>query len=227
MLRIIIVFQSIYWIQGVAGTNDVSQPSIISVKTGLSATINCSHTKGFTYYLMYWFRQYHGESMELIVLTNAFGSPDYGNFNQSKFSANKTVPERGSFTVNDVDYKDSAVYFCAVREHSVITTGQSCSGICSVTQNPPDLIKNHDGFAEIKCAHTKESYNGILWYKHSQDSGFTLMGYLNVLSIKLEAEFETKVVLSGDGTNNGSMTINSLSVSDSAVYYCAAYHTVL
>lgn len=53
------------------------------------------------------------------------------------------------------------------------------------------------------------------------------MGYLNVLSIKLEAEFETKVELSGDGRNNGSMTINSVSVNDSAVYYCAAYHSAV
>lgn len=72
---------------------------------------------------MYWYRQYHGGSIELIVHTNAFGSSDFGKFNQSKFSAIKTVAESGSFTVNDVDYKDRAVYYCAVSEHSVITTG--------------------------------------------------------------------------------------------------------
>lgn len=53
------------------------------------------------------------------------------------------------------------------------------------------------------------------------------MGYLNTIFPKPEAEFETKIKLSGDGSNNGTLTINSLSVNDSAVYFCAAYSTVL
>ncbi|KAI5102612.1 hypothetical protein C0J45_7964 [Silurus meridionalis] len=101
------------------------------------------------------------------------------------------------------------------------------SGVCSVVQTPPDLIKNLNEIAEIKCAHNVSSYNQILWYKHSQDTGFTFMGYLlNALS-KPEAEFTTKIKLSGDGSKNGSLTINSVSVNDSAVYFCAAYYTML
>ncbi|KAF5891688.1 T-cell receptor beta variable [Clarias magur] len=144
--------------------------------------------------------------MELIVYTTSYSDPDYGKFNQTKFSAIKTVPESGSFTVNDVAYSDSAVYFCA---------------------NPPHLTKSQDEFAEIKCAHTVKSYDQILWYKHSQDSGFTLMGYIYAATLKREPEFEAKIKLSGNGKNNGSLTINNLTVSDSAVYFCAAYYTVL
>ncbi|KAF5891694.1 T-cell receptor beta variable [Clarias magur] len=84
------------------------------------------------------------------------------------------------------------------------------SGVCSVIQNPPDLINSQDEFAEIKCAHTVKSYDQILWYKHSQDSGFTLMGYIFNNSPKLEAEFDPKIKLSGNGRNNGSLTINNL-----------------
>ncbi|KAF5891696.1 T-cell receptor beta variable [Clarias magur] len=101
------------------------------------------------------------------------------------------------------------------------------SGVCSVIQNPPDLIKSHNEFAEIKCAHTVKSYDQILWYKHSQDSGFTLMGYIFAATLKREPELEAKIKLSGNGRNNGSLTINNLTVSDSAVYFCAAYYTVL
>ncbi|KAG7328541.1 hypothetical protein KOW79_008485 [Hemibagrus wyckioides] len=143
---------------GVAGANDVYQPPILWAEKGQSATIDCSHTKGAAYREMYWYRQYRGESMQLIVFTTSFGTLDFGKLTQHKFSANKTVPERGSFTVNDVDNKDSAVYFCAVREHSAITTRQSCTkthypAVSSVTQNPSDLIKYQDESAEIKCAH--------------------------------------------------------------------------
>ncbi|KAF5891697.1 immunoglobulin iota chain-like, partial [Clarias magur] len=111
----------------VAGANDVTQSNAFLVEMGKSATLNCSHTKGSGYSRMYWFRQYHGESLELIVYSPTYGAADFGKFNESKFSVIKTVPESGSFTVNDVDYSDSAVYFCAVSEHSVITTGQSCT----------------------------------------------------------------------------------------------------
>ncbi|GAA6086127.1 uncharacterized protein LOC108269678 [Tachysurus ichikawai] len=101
------------------------------------------------------------------------------------------------------------------------------SGVCSVIQNPHDLIKNQHEFAEIKCAHTVKNYDRILWYKHNQDTGFTFLGYLLTVSSKSEAEFETKIKLSGDGRNNSTLTINSVSVNDSAVYFCAAYYTVL
>ncbi|XP_060788815.1 uncharacterized protein LOC132893715 [Neoarius graeffei] len=218
MISVLVIFQSLYWIQGVAGGNDVSQPSMLWAKLGQSATMNCSHTKGSSYNRMYWFRQYQGESMELIVYSPTYSTPDFGKFNQSKFSVNKTVAERGFFTVKDVDYNDIAVYLCAVSEHSVITTGQSCSAVCAVVvQKPLDLIKDQNEFAEINCEHNGQDYDRILWYKHSQDTGFTYMGYLNNIFPNLEAEFGVKMKLSGDGRNNGSLTINSLSVSDSAV----------
>ncbi|KAK2843662.1 hypothetical protein Q7C36_011877 [Tachysurus vachellii] len=202
MIRVLVIFQSLYWIQGITGANDVHQPNTLWVKVGQSATINCSHTKDATHNQMYWYRQYHGESMELIVV----------NFNKSKFSAIKSVSESGSFTVNDVNYNDSAVYFCS---------------LCSVIQNPTDLIKKQDEFAEIKCAHTVNNYDRILWYKHNQDTGFQFMGYIFNESPNPEADFKSKVKFSGDGRNNGSLTINSVSVNDSAVYFCAAYYTVL
>ncbi|KAF4084290.1 hypothetical protein AMELA_G00127110 [Ameiurus melas] len=138
MIRVLVFFQSLYWIQGVAGADDVSQPSILWAKFGQSATINCSHTKGTAYNRMYWFRQHHGENMELIVYTGAYITPDFGKFSQSKFSTIKTVAESGSFTVKDVDYNDSAVYFCAVSEHSVITTEQSCTKTHCVSRRNGD-----------------------------------------------------------------------------------------
>ncbi|KAF5891685.1 Immunoglobulin iota chain [Clarias magur] len=110
-----------------AGASDVIQPKTVWAEVGESATINCSHTKGVDYKQMYWFRQHQGESLELIVFATSYGSPDFGKFDPNKFSANKPNPESGSFTVNDVDYSDSAVYFCAVSKHSVITTGRRCT----------------------------------------------------------------------------------------------------
>lgn len=112
---------------GLAGAEIVSQPSTHWAEMGQSATINCSHTKGVDYNQMYWYRQYHGESMELIVFTSSYGTLDFGKFDEKKFSAFKPDPGSGSFTVKSVNHNDTAVYFCAVSKHSVLTTGQSCT----------------------------------------------------------------------------------------------------
>uniref|UniRef100_A0A8B9L824 Ig-like domain-containing protein n=1 Tax=Astyanax mexicanus TaxID=7994 RepID=A0A8B9L824_ASTMX len=97
------------------------------------------------------------------------------------------------------------------------------SAVCNVLQGPPDLIKNNNEDAEIKCAHTVQSYNRILWYKQDQTTGFKLMGYLVITSIHKETGYENKIELSGDGRNNATLTIKSLSVDDSGVYFCALW----
>ncbi|KAL7862347.1 hypothetical protein SRHO_G00137880 [Serrasalmus rhombeus] len=99
------------------------------------------------------------------------------------------------------------------------------SALCNVVQNPPDLIKNQNDTAEIKCAHSVTNYERILWYKHTQTTKLKFMGYLNNQFPNPETEF-AKISLSGDGRNNGSLIISRLSVNDSAVYFCAAYYTV-
>ncbi|KAG9268845.1 hypothetical protein AMEX_G17871 [Astyanax mexicanus] len=101
------------------------------------------------------------------------------------------------------------------------------SAVCNVLQGPPDLIKNKNEDAEIKCAHTVTSYNQILWYKQDQTTGLKLMGYLYTNTKTKETGYENKIELNGDGRNNASMTLKSLSVDDSGVYFCAASYTVL
>ncbi len=56
--------------------------------------------------------------MKLIAFTRTTGNPDFGEFSDDKYSAEKTVAERGSFTVKKLQHDDSAVYFCAVSKHS-------------------------------------------------------------------------------------------------------------
>lgn len=56
--------------------------------------------------------------MRLIAFTMTGSNPDFGEFSTDKYSADKTVAERGSFTVSKLEPDDSGVYFCAVSEHS-------------------------------------------------------------------------------------------------------------
>lgn len=41
--------------------------------------------------------------MKLIVSTVPYKPPDFGNFSKEKYSATKTVPHDGSFTVKNVE----------------------------------------------------------------------------------------------------------------------------
>uniref|UniRef100_A0A8D3B4R3 Ig-like domain-containing protein n=1 Tax=Scophthalmus maximus TaxID=52904 RepID=A0A8D3B4R3_SCOMX len=75
------------------------------------------------YYHMYWFQQFPGESMELIVHTLPFQPPEFSDIRrQHKYSANKTVYGSGTFTVKSVEPSDVGVYLCAVSPHSEADT---------------------------------------------------------------------------------------------------------
>ncbi len=97
---------------------------------------------------------------------------------------------------------------------SIITA--ACFGK-TVFQSPGDLIKNKDESAVIICTHNIPSYERILRF----------MWFLNLEYDNPELELKRKMKLDGDGRNNGTLTISNLKLNDSAVYFCAAYYTVL
>uniref|UniRef100_A0A8D3B4V2 Ig-like domain-containing protein n=1 Tax=Scophthalmus maximus TaxID=52904 RepID=A0A8D3B4V2_SCOMX len=73
-------------------TESVHQTPALLVQAGQSAQMSCSHQLHGAYYHMYWFQQFPGESMELIVHTLPFQPPEFSDIRrQHKYSANKTV----------------------------------------------------------------------------------------------------------------------------------------
>ncbi len=60
--------------------------------------------------------------MRLIAFTTSYSDPQYGDSELNKFVANKTVPESGSLTEQNLQPNDSATYFCSVSEYTVYQT---------------------------------------------------------------------------------------------------------
>lgn len=105
-------------------------------------------------------------------------------------------------------------------------TGSVVNG--SVHQSPSNLIKTERNSAELVCEHDVSSYTVILWYMQTLSHEFTLLGYIWNKNYYPEDDFKDKISLNGDGTKNGSLKINDLAPSDSAMYYCAAsLHSVI
>lgn len=92
-----------------------------------NATLTCSHTKDVGYDRMYWFIQHQGQTMELIVYTTSFGTKEFGKLNKEKYSVNHESAEKGFLTVLNLESHDSALYLCAVSEHSAAESLHRCT----------------------------------------------------------------------------------------------------
>ncbi|CAG5866801.1 unnamed protein product, partial [Menidia menidia] len=184
---------------------------------GENAVMDCKHSKGATYYTMYWYRQLPGEHMKQMVYTLADSKPDFEpEFRSDRFSTTKPDAHSGTMTVKDLVPGDTGWYFCAV----------SSSLSDKVSQTPPDVYKEVNQTLEIHCSHSIDGYDRILWYKQMKNQHLLFLGYMVPYSAAPETGMETGMGVKIDGNvNKGetcSLTIEELSLNSSAVYFCAA-----
>ncbi|KAL7862351.1 hypothetical protein SRHO_G00137920 [Serrasalmus rhombeus] len=215
--QIFIILTVLHSVSGQSQNKYVHQsPSDLFINPGEYHILSCSHNIT-SYDTILWYQQsIEDTSLKLIAYLYYKRAAVESVF---KDHFNISGDGRRSIFFNMMTLKNLIIISLLLCQHFG-------SALCNVVQNPLDLIQNQYGIAEIKCAHTVKSYDRILWYKHTQATGFKYMGYLYTVTPNTEAEFEN-ISLSGDGRNNGSLIISSLSVNDSAVYFCAAYYTVL
>ncbi|XP_044023433.1 uncharacterized protein LOC122862178 [Siniperca chuatsi] len=206
-------------ITGLIDGRDVTQTPVLWGDEGQSATMNCSHTKDATFVQMYWYRQLPGERMKQIVLTTTTPPHKYeSGFSEDKFPATKNNAQTGSLTVEKLLPEDSGVYFCAVSQHS--DTGSSLSD--KVYQTPADMYKTPEGKATISCSHSIDNYDRILWYKQMENRQLQLLGYMLGNSGTPETGVNVKIEGNANKDQNCTLKIERLSLSSSAVYFCAA-----
>uniref|UniRef100_A0A3B4FTX6 Ig-like domain-containing protein n=1 Tax=Pundamilia nyererei TaxID=303518 RepID=A0A3B4FTX6_9CICH len=87
-------------------------------------------------------------------------------------------------------------------------------------QDPADIYTRGED-AKIYCSHSIPSYNQILWYKQLE----TQLQFLGYMYLNNDNP-ETGVNVMMNGSSTCTLTIKGLIVNSSAVYFCAASHTV-
>ncbi|MEQ2231269.1 hypothetical protein ILYODFUR_037801 [Ilyodon furcidens] len=115
------------------------------------------------------------------------------------------------------------VIFCLMTSVSA-TLGSSLSD--QVHQTPAEMFHKPGGAALINCSHSIESYNQILWYKHSNNKQMEFLGYMNIMFETLEPGVNVKISGNANKDKICTLTVEDLSVDSSAIYFCAArYHS--
>ncbi len=92
----------------------------------------------------------------------------------------------------------------------------------NVQQNPTSILANTNKRAEIKCSYNDSSKPYMLWYQQ-KDTAMVLIlfSYGATADPSYEDTFKDRFELERKHILNGVLKISDLSLSDSAVYYCA------
>ncbi|XP_061014290.1 uncharacterized protein LOC133067021 [Dama dama] len=123
---------------GVAQTVIQDQPDI-SGQLGQSVTLNCQYRVTLSYFYMFWYKLLpNGEMIYLIGQVSTGQNTRDGRYSVNFQKARKSI----SLTISDLELEDSAEYFCALWELTVLEV------MGKAKQKPQGLIKESFPAAE-------------------------------------------------------------------------------
>ncbi|KAI3367354.1 hypothetical protein L3Q82_026161 [Scortum barcoo] len=103
-------------------------------------------------------------------------------------------------------------------------TGVHLSKEKQVFQDPPDLLVTPNNEVNLSLTHKIQNYDTILWYQRSAgDTALKLIGYMSYKNPTIEASFESRFKVSGDGEKTAYLHfLNPKHPEDSGEYFGAA-----
>uniref|UniRef100_A0A669B708 Ig-like domain-containing protein n=1 Tax=Oreochromis niloticus TaxID=8128 RepID=A0A669B708_ORENI len=95
------------------------KPPVLSVRKGETATMDCN--LGTVDNTVRWYKQIPGGVPQYVLrFYHSWGSPTYGSgFSSSKFTSNHQSTTDYCLIINNVEERDSAVYYCQTWDSSV------------------------------------------------------------------------------------------------------------
>uniref|UniRef100_A0A3B3BBU9 Uncharacterized LOC112156267 n=1 Tax=Oryzias melastigma TaxID=30732 RepID=A0A3B3BBU9_ORYME len=159
----------------------IQKGGFLSVSTGDTVTLECSYM-GADLTWIFWYKQTLGQRPEPISSFYAYGSilTFFDQFNNPRFSLD-TKNQNHCLTISDLQFSDSATYYCAARHGNVLkfTEGVTVSvkgpGVTmktSVDQSSSENIHAGDSVTLNCTVHTGscDGEHRVYWFKVSEDS---------------------------------------------------------
>mgnify|MGYP002338439907 CR=1 FL=1 len=127
---------------------------------GQSVTLNCRYGTTWSYYYMFWYKLLpNGEMIYLISQASSGQNARNGRYSVNFQKARKSI----SLTITDLQLEDSAEYFCALWELTVLEV------MGKAEQKPQSLIRESPTASgrQLKCtpAHPRREMV-VLWLLH-------------------------------------------------------------
>uniref|UniRef100_A0A8D0GN30 Ig-like domain-containing protein n=1 Tax=Sphenodon punctatus TaxID=8508 RepID=A0A8D0GN30_SPHPU len=112
--------------RSVAGNSVTQTQGSVSQKEGQSVIINCGYSTTYTSYILNWYQQQPGKQPVLIAYYRSWASSDEKPISVLlRFSSKlNTAAKSYTLVITEAQLSDSTVYFCALREATVLQSAQ-------------------------------------------------------------------------------------------------------
>ena len=118
--------------------------SDVSSQVGQSVTLNCRYETSWSAYYLFWYKQLPSGQMTYLIQQYS----GYSNARDGRYSVNFQKADKSiSLTISALQLEDTAKYFCALRELTVIEV------MGKAEQKPQSLIRESLPAAglQLKC----------------------------------------------------------------------------
>ena len=118
--------------------------SDVSSQVGQSVTLNCRYETNWNAYYLFWYKQLPSGQMTYVIRQGSLVT----NAKKDRYSVNfKKADKSISLTISALQLEDSAKYFCALCELTVLEV------IGKAVQNPQSLVRESPSAARplLKC----------------------------------------------------------------------------